>query len=969
MLSFSNFTRALSHLLSFIYFNHYIDLKKLFSFPHDITLLNSTYLLLRYVSYPIPYIINITKYCETKSSVDQVVFNMASTWRPFYLRPIVLFCYGSILALLIALLESLLAISERGQGLAPGHDDFRYLWTYGPTAFMTLLTAIWSRIAFQAQSVAPWYRVLYGQKCNIKEALLLDYTSMFKPMAIFKSLRNRDWAVSITIFGLLVSQIAVALSTSLFDIQWEDVDLDSVPIILETAFSNNSHTVEPLTTLDHYATLEMLEGNAPYPRGTTGGVAYQAVRSELMEVAELRTTVDGFTADMACEPASLSVDKIDYSKSNYNQVGSEIGQIHFSVDFESNHCHIGGNFSLQLYPGNVGNPDNSIYPAGQSSIYVSRLITGKCNNGTSLESNRMAIVFGLVKYSWESFEISTDSNFTLSWVGVDTSTQIICQPTYRILRLGLVQNGTDGFLVTRLDNSHTTLRHIHPWDIMEAMLATQNLDVTSDQHVLAGTNADNDGFTKNLFQSSSSPTVQSLTDPQFLAAIISRYCQTFAAQIAGFSLMHPVSEPSSASATIRRYRLTVNHVACQGLVALLSLLLTCCMITLILRWRKPPLAQRTNQMIGVAAACAYNTTIMNTIFCSSPSRYERLEYSNSSLDYLSFKENEASEKVQFHTRDNMLDRGQMLNVGTIIQQKEFEPPGTSPYVLRPMVVALIASFLIAIVGLLETLLYISQKNQGLCKVGDDPYVRYGSAIVPALIMGLIAIYFGSVDYESRTLTPFWLMSGRANSTISLHLDLLNSAVPRIISSEIRSKSYASLAVTIAALLASLFTTFTTPLFSGVVTSQVSAIQLKTNGSLQTSTMYSISRGSDKIISSLILKANLTYPANTYKDLAFVETAVKVSDKESNTTLESAYESGALIHATIPALRARLNCRYPNFDIRPFENWFKLNVEGEDDMYMNTYYLSCVMPRLICFNVATLSFFRADLLALWEASSA
>ena len=55
---------------------------------------------------------------------------------------------------------------------------------------------------------------------------------------------------------------------------------------------------------------------------------------------------------------------------------------------------------------------------------------------------------------------------------------------------------------------------------------------------------------------------------------------------------------------------------------------------------------------------------------------------------------------------------------------------------------------------------------------------------------------------------------------------------------------------------------------------------------------------------------MTYPTNTYEELAFVGTAVEVPDREVNATMESALDSGALIHANVPALRARLRCRFP-----------------------------------------------------------
>ncbi|KAI1082003.1 hypothetical protein F5B20DRAFT_534052 [Whalleya microplaca] len=50
---------------------------------------------------------------------------------------------------------------------------------------------------------------------------------------------------------------------------------------------------------------------------------------------------------------------------------------------------------------------------------------------------------------------------------------------------------------------------------------------------------------------------------------------------------------------------------------------------------------------------------------------------------------------------------------------------------------LIGILLIFIIGLLETLLQLSWNKQGLCKVREDHYVRYGLAIIAALVVGLV----------------------------------------------------------------------------------------------------------------------------------------------------------------------------------------------------------------------------------------
>ena len=72
-------------------------------------------------------------------------------WRPFYLRRRVLSAFCILFLALVIILETLLAISERRQGLTSSTSDLRFLWTLGPTAVVTLLAALWSRVEYQAR--------------------------------------------------------------------------------------------------------------------------------------------------------------------------------------------------------------------------------------------------------------------------------------------------------------------------------------------------------------------------------------------------------------------------------------------------------------------------------------------------------------------------------------------------------------------------------------------------------------------------------------------------------------------------------------------------------------------------------------------------------------------------------------------------------------------------------------------------
>lgn len=67
----------------------------------------------------------------------------ALPWRPVYLRHSIIASFVVIFILVLVAIEVLLAYSNKNFGIAEGSDSGgqHYLWTYGPTALLTLVAA------------------------------------------------------------------------------------------------------------------------------------------------------------------------------------------------------------------------------------------------------------------------------------------------------------------------------------------------------------------------------------------------------------------------------------------------------------------------------------------------------------------------------------------------------------------------------------------------------------------------------------------------------------------------------------------------------------------------------------------------------------------------------------------------------------------------------------------------------------
>ncbi|KAF6808502.1 hypothetical protein CMUS01_13875 [Colletotrichum musicola] len=69
------------------------------------------------------------------------------TWRPIWLQPTILFSFMTLFLFLCFSLPAVLWYSQ---------PNIVYLWRFGPTAVLTIFSALWSRVEFQALKYQPW---------------------------------------------------------------------------------------------------------------------------------------------------------------------------------------------------------------------------------------------------------------------------------------------------------------------------------------------------------------------------------------------------------------------------------------------------------------------------------------------------------------------------------------------------------------------------------------------------------------------------------------------------------------------------------------------------------------------------------------------------------------------------------------------------------------------------------------------
>lgn len=99
-------------------------------------------------------------------NMEQALVDARLLWQSRYLRRSVIATFIFVFVILIAAIEALVIASAKNDDIATSRSELHYLWTYGPTAFLTLVAAFWSRVEYQSKLVGPWRRLIAVTSCR-----------------------------------------------------------------------------------------------------------------------------------------------------------------------------------------------------------------------------------------------------------------------------------------------------------------------------------------------------------------------------------------------------------------------------------------------------------------------------------------------------------------------------------------------------------------------------------------------------------------------------------------------------------------------------------------------------------------------------------------------------------------------------------------------------------------------------------
>ncbi|KAI1330789.1 hypothetical protein F5Y16DRAFT_424255 [Xylariaceae sp. FL0255] len=670
---------------------------------------------------------------------------------------------------------------------------------------------------------------------------------MAAPLAVFQSLRNREFLVASTSTLLLILRLVIILSTGLITLSLTPVTTYNYPVTLQTAFTNNSANLVSIGTLPAYTIYALANESLQYPAGLSENYAYQIFGSNLTDEAIIQTTVDAFSSGLDCEPADL--------------VNLQYGDgLSLSADVRSKSCN---------------NYTTTIFQAGEDPLppYWAQAAPVICNSASNQTSLRIAVLFVMIQPHAGTIPYhSSSKNGTFFNGTFSQSAQMFCTPTYNITRVEVARNATDVQNLTLSINApNRTLDGIEPWDI--ATVQFQSVDQAANSAKLQFSNTlmvtgqvvsvDAQWNLALSHQSTLPSSVNILFQYDYLKSYFETYFRKFAAVVAHESLIVTTAMPSTSDVTTIENRLVVRALSVQLMVPLITLAALLVVVAIIKSPKQGFIARGPNTIFGIATLAAQSYHIRQILH----------QFSHMSATPVTNAIRASEYKRGSKTYRELLDYSKRFSLAS---GKHSTRTSTA---LNHFVLV------VGIVVSLEILLHLSEKYSGVGTIGNNTYLHYSWTVVPSILLGLLAVYFGSADFATRGLAPYQALEDGASLDRSINLNLLDGSVPSTLYKELRAGH------------GSLFLAISVP--------QTSSSQLFATESFSNTVNITPDPAS-----SLVLESNLSYLAFSYQDLAFPVFALSTNFtiKEA---LDLSRESSWLLNATVPALRSRMDCKVYN----------------------------------------------------------
>ncbi|KAF9895107.1 hypothetical protein FE257_000009 [Aspergillus nanangensis] len=820
-----------------------------------------------------------------------------SLWTPFVLRRTSIGLFLVTFVACIITLAVLYVYSDRHHGLASTDESLHYLWTYGPTAFLTLVAALWGQVDFRTRQLMPWQIMLHGP-ATASNTVFLDYISSWEGYVLWSSLRKRHVPVALSVFGALLIKLLIVVSTGLFALRLVTVHNFHAEFLMLDKFGGGGFR-QAVVDFGPFSTIYSIHKyGSDYPLGTTSQYAYQTFNTSSSNVTTNTTLIgeiDAFHSPFTCRvlldnvTASLQWDDGIVTKTVQVDPDTRLKITDDDIKISTPDCEV----SLPRWD----NAWQALFTSCDGRKSIDSEYDPEVDEMMSSSRDRDSLLLHVVITADEDDQSDfQDTQFTAVYCDVD----------YSIVRANLtIDNPLDP--VPMLDTSNSAkhpdrkLPDVTNFDILNALrMAVQNMTMEAIPSITMPPHWQRSSHFFTVMNSSvSQPQDSNWLDAYKIKRAAELSFPPLVAQIAKLYLLHSAEDSFTGVQINSENRLIMQDLSfslMQGCLALLFLI----GVGLFLVAPRQGCPKDPGSIGSMATILAASPEANKAFEGSGGQDLQTLKGKAASTLYRSGLSSAPSGMLQF--RIEVEPEQTKMGTDGVEHKIEWWRPFSSS------VVAQVLIFLgpIGLVIALEILFQQSERNHGIADIGSSAYIQYTWSYIPAVTMFAVALMYNLLDFGARVFQPYSLLRRRASTAATSILNpQLGKITAKCFYDSLRQLQPATAATSLAVMLAGLLPIAASGLYTMRNIPRLTPVDVRHLDSFD----FMSYGGNDIPLSrpDLILNHNMSYPRWTYQDLAFPSFVLP----ENNTHEPQALNT--VLNVSMAAVRAKANCTALNND--------------------------------------------------------
>ncbi|KAI1739553.1 hypothetical protein F4680DRAFT_466377 [Xylaria scruposa] len=697
-----------------------------------------------------------------------------------------------LLGILCVTLGVLWRIVSSQDGLPLNITSSHYAWTYGPTAILLLLLSIWRQVDYHSKLTQPW-REMFSTYSSPQRSILLDYVSPMHLISLYKSFRQRQYPVVVSVSGFIMIKLAILVSTTLF-LQEQTLRSEAIPVQYVTSF-NSSNLWSQLPSRE--------------------GVWNQQLRyyqwSDNNTVTNLPWGYLSQLNGQALDPTHVKDNKVfqSFTLSAWNN--NSIQSITAPVDvFIPNVTCETAATNLSIIPMDLPSLISRIVIIKATS-YVSLTVNINCSMGHSQnrqyftsDNTTSAYVVDLVICS----ETPEYSKFVVAAIDPDSGSLgraavVLCNVGFNVRKINLTQlpsgipidlKDSGSATGSPIDLNSTELSRIlytslyknYDMQIEETDLPTFSIpDAWPAMFLLMykglGLSANWDDF----------------LDPNKMKQAASSVFQGLSLQLAMSELLSPTNINGAGRAVVSDQKLYIRPAPLIFMIVCF-VAVACLAIASMLLLKEKVIPQSPGLIASYATILARSPSLATILNGTGESRTSLLR---KALDGLQVKASVSNQEYSIHV--NRLTEEANRPAG----KSKTKRSDWIPFAIRTPMLLMSLLFPIIVIAGLEVIQRISNSSNGVVELSNsDSSIVYATHYGSTLVVLLVATLFNNLDFVITTFTPFSaLQSANKSSKRNLFVNLVGEVPIVALYQCLRYNYFGTTFSMIAALLGSILT--------------------------------------------------------------------------------------------------------------------------------------------------------------------